>query len=502
MAKAGAGTRLENLWDEARAAGMTEPEKLLYRSNLLGSDKRITNYGGGNTTAKVMERDPLTGETVEVLWVKGSGGDVGSIKMDGFATLYMDKLRALKGIYRGVAFEDEMVGCLPHCTFNLNPRAASIDTPLHAYVPQDPCRSHAPRRDHRHRRLGQFARVDAAHLRRRDRLAALEAAGLRAGPVAGEVSAWNIPTPRAWCWKATACSPGMTTRRSCYETTLRDHQPRDGLVRRRDGGQACLRRRARRSRWQPEARRGGGGAADAGDPGHDLERSPHGRAFRRQPGGAGVRELRRGLEPLAALGTSCPDHFLRTKIRPLVVEFDPAKPDIEATLAALAGAGGGLSRRLRRLLRRAASTLTARPCATRMRWSTWCPGVGMLTFAKDKATARISGEFYVNAINVMRGASTVSELSRPARAGGLRHRILAAGRGQAAADAEAQEPCGPGGLRHRRRGRHRVGHGGALPAGRRLRDAGRYRRGSAGSGRRRIWHSAMGATWCARCRWT
>ncbi len=102
----------------------------------MGSDKRITNYGGGNTSAKVMEADPLTGDMVEVLWVKGSGGDVGSIKMDGFSTLYMDKLRALKGIYKGVAMEDEMVGLLPHCTFNLNPRAASIDTPLHAYVPR------------------------------------------------------------------------------------------------------------------------------------------------------------------------------------------------------------------------------------------------------------------------------------------------------------------------------------------------------------------------------
>ena len=131
-----AGNRLSNLWDASRAAGMTEPEKLLYRSNLLGSDKRITNYGGGNTSAKVMERDPLTGEPVEVLWVKGSGGDVGSIKMDGFATLYMDKLRALKGLYRGPAQEDEMVGYLPHCTFNLNARAASIDTPLHAFVPR------------------------------------------------------------------------------------------------------------------------------------------------------------------------------------------------------------------------------------------------------------------------------------------------------------------------------------------------------------------------------
>ena len=114
---------------------MTEPERLVYRSNILGSDKRVTNYGGGNTSSKIMQKDPLTGETVEVLWVKGSGGDSASIKLDGFSTLYMDKLRALKGLYRGVEFEDEMVGYLPHATFNLNPRAASIDTPLHAYVP-------------------------------------------------------------------------------------------------------------------------------------------------------------------------------------------------------------------------------------------------------------------------------------------------------------------------------------------------------------------------------
>src|SRR6185312_6093893 len=127
--------RLENLWDDAKAAAMSEPERLVYRSNLLGSDKRVTNYGGGNTSSKIMQKDPLTGETVEVLWVKGSGGDSASIKLDGFSTLYMDKLRALKGLYRGVEFEDEMVGYLPHATFNLNPRAASIDTPLHAYVP-------------------------------------------------------------------------------------------------------------------------------------------------------------------------------------------------------------------------------------------------------------------------------------------------------------------------------------------------------------------------------
>ena len=127
---------LNNRWDDEAVAGMTESDLLLYRSNILGADKRVTNYGGGNTSAKVIESDPLTGNDVEVLWVKGSGGDIGTMKRDGFATLYMDKLTALKGLYRGVAYEDEMVGHLPHCTFNLNPRAASIDTPLHAYVPR------------------------------------------------------------------------------------------------------------------------------------------------------------------------------------------------------------------------------------------------------------------------------------------------------------------------------------------------------------------------------
>ncbi|MFL5334964.1 MAG: class II aldolase/adducin family protein, partial [Geminicoccaceae bacterium] len=126
---------LENRWDDAHAARLDEPGRLLYRSNLLGADKRITNYGGGNTSAKLPASDPLTGEPATVLWVKGSGGDLGSMRLDGFATLYLDKLDRLKRLYRGVEHEDEMVGLLLHCTFDLNPRAASIDTPLHAYLP-------------------------------------------------------------------------------------------------------------------------------------------------------------------------------------------------------------------------------------------------------------------------------------------------------------------------------------------------------------------------------
>ncbi|WBO59066.1 class II aldolase/adducin family protein [Acidocella sp. MX-AZ03] len=125
---------LETRWDEAHAATLTPAALLVYRSNLLGADKRITNYGGGNTSSKIEMADPLTGAPVQVLWVKGSGGDIGSITQDGFATLYMDKLHALRGIYHGPAQEDAMVGLYNHCTFNLNPRATSIDTPLHAFI--------------------------------------------------------------------------------------------------------------------------------------------------------------------------------------------------------------------------------------------------------------------------------------------------------------------------------------------------------------------------------
>ena len=125
----------QSRWDEATAATLSPERLLLYRSNLLGSDLTITNFGGGNTSAKLMETDPLTGEKVEVLWVKGSGGDIGSMKLDGFATLYLDKFRATEKLYRGVEFEDEMVDYLPHTTFNLNARASSIDTPLHGLLP-------------------------------------------------------------------------------------------------------------------------------------------------------------------------------------------------------------------------------------------------------------------------------------------------------------------------------------------------------------------------------
>ena len=395
---------LLNLWDDSKSADMTEPEKLLYRSNLLGSDKRITNYGGGNTSAKVMQADPLTGAQVQVLWVKGSGGDVGSIKIDGFATLYMDKLQALRGIYRGSAYEDEMVGFLPHCTFNLNPRAASIDTPLHAYVP----RKHV---DHMH--------PDAIIA-----IAASQNSQALTRQIFGDEIGWlpwRRPGFELGLWLAQYCaehpqakgvvleSHGLFTwgddAKACYERTLRiinramawfDSETTGKTV---FGGAAhhsldAPARSAVAARLMPAIR--GMVSANYHMVGH----------FDDQPA---VLEFvnASGMEPLAALGTSCPDHFLRTKIRPLVVAFDPANPDIDATLANLgpqiAAYRTDYAAYYDRCKNHTSPHLRDANAVVYL-----IPGVGMITFAKDKATARVSGEFYVNAINVMRGASTVS----------------------------------------------------------------------------------------------
>jgi rhamnulose-1-phosphate aldolase/alcohol dehydrogenase len=400
-----AGGRLANLWDAKKAAGMGEPELLLYRSNLLGADRRITNFGGGNTSAKVTERDPLTGEPVEVLWVKGSGGDIGTMKLDGFATLYMEKLRALKGLYRGVEHEDEMVGYLAHCTFGLNPRAASIDTALHAFVP----RAHV---DHVHAdaMIAIAASRDSRELTR-------EVFG-------GEVGwlPWKRPGFELGLWLERFCaenpeaagvvleSHGLFTwgedAKGCYETTL-------GVINRaiewlegRTAGRPAFggarhralpaeERRRVAARLMPAIRGMVSGSARMVGHFDDQE---------------AVLEFvnARDMAALAALGTSCPDHFLRTKIRPLVVDFDPAAPDVEAALAGLRRAVEGY-----RADYAAYYARCRRPDSPAMRDPNpvvfLVPGVGMASFARDKATARVSGEFYVNAINVMRGASAVSE---------------------------------------------------------------------------------------------
>ena len=397
--------RLANLWDDAKAAAMSEPERLVYRSNLLGSDKRVTNYGGGNTSSKIWQKDPLTGQDVEVLWVKGSGGDSASIKLDGFATLYMDKLRALKGLYRGVEFEDEMVGYLPHATFNLNPRAASIDTPLHAYV-------NRPFVDHMH---PDAIIAIAASKNSRDLTKQIF------GDTIGWLP-WKKPGFELGLWLGKFCeenpdakgvvleSHGLftwgDTPKECYETTI-------GIINQAIewfetqtagktifGGEAVKslpaeERRTIAARLMPKIR--GFISEDSHKLGHFDD-------------SAAVLEFvnSNNLRPLAALGTSCPDHFLRTKIRPLVIDFDPANPDVDAVISGLADQIAAYRVDYQAYYDRCKhdnSPAVRDPNAVVY----LMPGVGMFTFAKDKATARISGEFYVNAINVMRGSSTVSE---------------------------------------------------------------------------------------------
>ncbi|MES0074982.1 bifunctional rhamnulose-1-phosphate aldolase/short-chain dehydrogenase [Mesorhizobium sp. M0058] len=398
------GSRLANLWDDAKAKGLSEPELLVYRSNTLGSDKRVTNYGGGNTSSKIRQKDPLSGAEVEVLWVKGSGGDSASIKLDGFATLYMNKLQALKGLYRGVAHEDEMVGYLPHCTFNLNPRAASIDTPLHAYVPK-------PFVDHMH--------PDAIIA-----IAAAKDSKALTKEIFGDAIGWlpwKRPGFELGLWLEKFCvehpeakgvileSHGLftwgDTPKECYETTISVINQAIEWFERRSEGLAIFggevvksldaaERRAIAARLMPRIR------GLISEKSHKLGHFDD---------SAAVLEFvnSRDLRPLAALGTSCPDHFLRTKIRPLVIEFDPAKPDVEAVIARLADDIAEY-----RVGYQAYYDSCKHPDSPPIRDPNavvyLMPGVGMFTFAGDKATARISGEFYVNAINVMRGASTVS----------------------------------------------------------------------------------------------
>ncbi len=396
---------LESRWDTAAAEGMSESALLLYRSNILGSDKRVTNYGGGNTSAKVMETDPLTGDQVEVLWVKGSGGDIGSIKMDGFSTLYMDKLHALKSLYRGVDFEDEMVGYLPHCTFKLNPRAASIDTPLHAYVP----RKHV---DHVHADA-----IIAIAASKNSKKLTQEIFGTRIGWLP-----WKKPGYELGLWLEKFCldnpdadgvvleSHGLftwgDTAKECYDQTIDViNTATKWLAERSDGvpafgGQkhnslSADERRAVAARLMPAIR--GFVSGNQHMVGHFNDSDT-------------VLEFvnANDMEPLAALGTSCPDHFLRTKIRPLVVQFDPANGNIEDVLDGLPEQVEAYRKDYAAYYDRckhADSPAIRDPNAVVY----LIPGVGMITFAKDKATARISGEFYVNAINVMRGASAVSE---------------------------------------------------------------------------------------------
>ena len=388
----------QSRWDDAHANTLSPEQLLLYRSNLLGSDLTVTNFGGGNTSAKLAAADPLTGEVTEVLWVKGSGGDIGSMKLDGFATLYQDKLLGLEKHYGGPDDDDKMVGYLPHCTFNLNGRAASIDTPLHSLLP--------------------FAHVDHVHP---DAIIALAASS---GGEAATKEIWGGKI--GWLpWKRPGYTLGVMLRdyvkanpgvegvmmaghgiicwadsaKACYEHTV-------GLI--ADAAEYLNAKLADKPAF--------GGQAVAPNPDRaaiaaDLMPRLRGAMIgaRRKLGhwsdDAEVLEFTGSVDfaRLAALGTSCPDHFLRTKIAPLVL--DPARLTDDAYLAGQIGAY--------REMYAAYYERCKRPNSPAMRDANpvvvLVPGVGRMTFATDKTTARLAGEFYGNAINVMRGAEIIGD---------------------------------------------------------------------------------------------
>jgi rhamnulose-1-phosphate aldolase/alcohol dehydrogenase len=394
---------ITNKWNDAQAAKLDEPGLLLYRSNLLGSDLRITNFGGGNTSAKVDMIDPLTRKATKVLWVKGSGGDIGSMKLDGFATLYMDKFMGLKELYRGIAHEDEMVELFNHCTYNLNPRATSIDTPLHGFVPY----THV---DHVHADsvIAIAASINAEELTKKVYGGDIgflpwQRPGFELGLKIGAMASANpkmvgvvLGSHGLFTWHNTA--------KGCYETTLRIIQRAADWLEENAKNPAFG---GARVETAPAAKR-----AEIAERLMPLIRGKISKDERKAGHFTDASEVlefvnSKMLVTLAPLGTSCPDHFLRTKICPLVLPFDPATGKVEDLAAKLDALLADYRKNYAAYYERckhANSPAIRDPNPVIV----LIPGVGMLSFAKDKATARIASEFYVNAINVMRGASGVS----------------------------------------------------------------------------------------------
>ena len=369
---------LANLWDEAHAAGLDEPGRLLYRSNLLGGDLRITNFGGGNTSAKIDMADPLTGEPVRTLWVKGSGGDLGSMKRDGFATLYLDRLESLKGRYRGLAHEDEMVGLFNHCTFDLNPRAASIDTPLHAFVPH----AHV---DHVHADavIAIAASSDAEALTRKVFGGALgflawQRPGFDLGLKLGEMAAANPGYVGVVLGGHGLFTWGETSK-ACYETTLRviqqaadwlaANEPRPAFGGARVEPAAPARRREIAARLTPLIR------------GEISRRRAQGRAFHRRAGGARIRQLA-GVRHAGAARNFVPRPFPAHQDPPADAALRSGERRSRGARQFAQRAARSLSRRLRRLLpalqarQFAGDARSQRGDLSRSRASACCPSPG------------------------------------------------------------------------------------------------------------------------------
>ena len=394
---------LEDRWDNAVAEKLDAPELLRYRSNLLGSDLRITNFGGGNTSSKLEQVDPLDGKTKQILWVKGSGGDLGSIKRAGFATLYMDKLLALEKAYRGVDVEDEMVDMYPLCTFGNNPVAASIDTPLHGFLP-------FPHVDHLHPDWGIALAASANGKIKMEEF----------NKEFGHKLVW-LPWQRPgfelgmMLKKIVADTPGCDgvvlgghglftwgdTQRESYLSTITIIDQIGQFIERHAAGYKVF----------------GGSAVKAREDRAEIAASimPYlrGAVSRKQRWIGSYSDSKQVLEfvdsaqaeKLAHLGTSCPDHFIRTKIRPMFVKWNPAgdpaelKELIENALETYRAEYAEYYKK--HAVKDSPAVRDASPTVVLI------PGVGMFSFGKNKTESRITGEFYTNAIGVMQGAGAL-----------------------------------------------------------------------------------------------
>lgn len=397
------------LWDDAKAAAMAGDEValLIYRSNLLGADLRLTNYGGGNTSCKVIAKDPLTGKETEVMWVKGSGGDLGTLKKSGLAALYVERLRSLTNVYRGIEHEDEMVELFNHCIFDLSSKAPSIDTPLHGFLP--------------------FKHIDHLHPD-----AAIAIAAAKDGKrITKELFNGTI----GWVeWRRPGFELGLELKKcldenpgirgimlgshglftwgdTAYESYINTLEViercaeylEESIKKKPVFGGAKIQSLAKEERLSKAAKLApvlrGFSSSNIKMIGHFTDDDR-------------VLEYinSNDLERLAPMGTSCPDHFLRTKISPLVLNLAPAE-DIADTAA--------LKQKLTpqyeayRKMYADYYNKCKHPNSPAMRDPNpvviLYPGVGMFTFAKDKQTARVAAEFYINAINVMKGSEAISE---------------------------------------------------------------------------------------------
>jgi rhamnose utilization protein RhaD (predicted bifunctional aldolase and dehydrogenase)/NAD(P)-dependent dehydrogenase (short-subunit alcohol dehydrogenase family) len=403
---------LEDRWDDKVASTLDEPELLRYRSNLLGSDLRITNFGGGNTSSKIVEKDPLDGTPQPVLWVKGSGGDLGSIKRSGFATLYLNKLLALADSYRGVAHEDEMVEMYPLCTFGRNSVAASIDTALHGFLPF----AHV---DHLHPDWGIALAASANGLEKlaefNDRFGRKlvwlpwQRPGFELGMMLR-----NAVRDNPECAGVVLGGHGLftwgNTQRECYLNTITIIDQLGQFV--QEQVNALGDQIFGGPRYQARN--------DYREVAIDILPYLRGRVSvsKRMIGTfSALPEVltfinAREAQKFAFLGTSCPDHFVRTKIRPMYVHWNP-EDDLQSLRKAIDEALTQYRKDYAHYYRQHAK---AEDPAMRDASPTvvLIPGIGMFSFGKSKTESRITGEFYVNAIHVMEGASALMAGAAPA----------------------------------------------------------------------------------------